>query len=202
MTTAEGPFEAGRVETAARDRVRTWIGVALSLFLLNLAAYVGFTLVGGIFFVISDALALLLGVAMVPVVSGLPQALSGPKPSTVATRVGLAGAGLVGVGALILLASEVAHELVPGAGGLGLQFIGFSLIGVWLMAVGRSGRSNDGVSRIGANAALVAGVAFAVGILAVPLGPASPVVALAAAFSFGGFVTWSVVSRRDLATSQ
>ncbi|HSJ72368.1 MAG TPA: hypothetical protein VLA29_12070, partial [Acidimicrobiia bacterium] len=44
----------------------------------------------------------------------------------------------------------------------------------------------------------VAGVGFAVGVLALPLGPESIVVALAAMLSFFGFVIWTLSLRNDL----
>lgn len=172
--------------------------VALALFVLNLVAYVGFSVAGGIFFAISDALALLLAVAMVPVITGMAAVLGSRRLSSLVTRTGLAGAGLIVVGALILLTAEVGHEFVPASGGLGLQFVGFALIGVWLIGLARSAARTTGFSRRTIWSAHVAGVGFAVGILALPLGPESIVVALAAVLSFFGFVTWTLSLRNDL----
>jgi hypothetical protein len=198
MTTSERTLGRTKIDDSTRETVRTWLMAALALFILNLVAYIGFTVAGGIFFTISDALALLLAVAMVPVITGMARVLDSRRLPRWATRTGLAGSGLIAAGALILLTSQVGHEFVPASGGLGLQFAGFALIGAWLLVLARSTSRTPGFSRRTVRSAQVAGVGFAVGILALPLGPESIVVALAGMLALFGFVSWVLSLRKDL----
>ncbi|HSJ71085.1 MAG TPA: hypothetical protein VLA29_05485, partial [Acidimicrobiia bacterium] len=163
MTTTDSAIARIKPDHEARETVRSWSMVALALFILNLVAYVGFSVAGGIFFAISDALALLLAAAMVPVITGMAGVLESERLSPWVTRTGLAGAGIIGVGALVLLTSEAGHEFVPASGGLGLQFVGFALIGVWLVGSARSAAPTSRFSRRTVWSAHVAGVGFAVG---------------------------------------
>lgn len=62
---------------------------------------------------------------MIPVMVGFDTVLRPlvGKVSRTAKWVGVTGMVIAGVGAIVLLTSEVSHEFVPAQGGLGMQFI-------------------------------------------------------------------------------
>lgn len=199
MTSAEaiaGPAAAG-----TRQRVRTWTMVALAMFVLNLVAYAGFMTVGGVWFTISDAAGLALAVSMVSVVTGMDRLLRpvSASASRVMKVVGITGMAIVMVGSIVLLTSDVSHEFVPAQGGLGMQFAGFGLEGVWFLMLGRlSTRTGLYTRHLGIICYLI-GAGFVVGSLGAPLGPDSLPVTVGMVGSFVGFILWAVLSRRQLA---
>lgn len=202
MTTAEGVAHGARAGT--REQVRTWSLVALVVFILSLVAYVGFTTVGGIWFTISDALALALAVAMIPVVIGL-DTIARPvvgNISRTARWVGLAAMTIVIIGSIVLLTSEVSHEFVPAGGGLGMQFIGFGLEGVWFLILARIGDRAGLFSRRLTRVTYLVGAGFVVGALGAPMGPASPLVMVGMTLAFIGFIVWVVMLRREMAETR
>lgn len=199
MTTAEG-IRAGSV-AGSREQIRTWSLIALVVFVLSLVAYVGFTTVGGIWFTISDALALALAAAMIPVVIGF-DALTRPivgDISRMARWVGLAAMTIVIIGSIVLLTSEVSHEFVPAGGGLGMQFVGFGLEGVWFLMLARIGARAGLFSRRLTRVTYLAGAGFVVGALGAPMGSDSPLVMIGMTLAFIGFIAWVVMLRPEMA---
>jgi len=199
MTTAKAVASRARVGT--REQIRTWGLVTLVVFVLSLVAYVGFSTVGGIWFAISDALALALAVAMLPVMVGLDVLL---RPivgniSRTTLWVGMAAMTLIIVGSIVLLTSEVSHEFVPAGGGLGMQFVGFGLEGVWFLMLGRIGDRAGLFGRGLTAVTYLAGVGFVVGALGSPTGPDSSLVVVGMTLAFIGFIAWVVMLRRDMA---
>ncbi len=202
MTTAEGVAHGARAGT--REQVRTWSLVALVVFVLSLLAYAGFTTVGGIWFTISDALALALAAAMMPVVIGL-DTLARPvvgNISRTARWVGLAAMTIVIIGSIVLLTSEVSHEFVPAGGGLGMQFVGFGLEGVWFLMLARVGGRAGLFSRRLTRVTYLVGAGFVVGALGSPMGPNSPLVMVGMTLAFIGFIAWVVLLRREMAEAR
>lgn len=200
MTTAEGA--ARGAHTGTGDQVRTWSMVALVVFVLSLVAYAGFTTVGGIWFTISDALALALAAAMIPVVIGL-DALARPAVgdiSRIARWVGLAAMTIVIIGSIVLLTSEVSHEFVPAGGGLGMQFVGFGLEGVWFLMLARIGDRAGLFGRRLTRVTYLVGAGFVVGAVGGPMGPGSPLVMVGMTLAFIGFIVWVLMVRREMAT--
>lgn len=198
MTTAE--TVAIGAQAGTREQIRTWGLVTLVIFVLSLVAYVGFTVVGGVWFTISDALALGLAAAMMPVMAGLDTLL---RPvvgnnSRTALWVGMAAMTMVIVGSIVLLTSEVSHEFVPAGGGLGMQFVGFGLEGVWFLMLARIGGRAELFSTRLNRVTYVVGVGFVIGAIGSPIGPDSPLVMVGMTLAFIGFMIWVVMMRREL----
>lgn len=195
--TAAGTREA---EHSTVDSIRTWVLVTVVAFILSLVAYAGFMTAGGVWFTISDALGLFLAGSMIPVMIGF-DALLRPAhglTSRIAKWVGVSGMVIAGVGSIVLLTSEVSHEFVPAGGGLGMQFVGFGLEGVWFLLLGSMASRNRMFSRLFVWAAYAAGLGFAFGALGAPLGPDSLVVMTGATTSLLGFMAWALLARREL----
>lgn len=192
---------AGAVGAGVRDSIRTWTAVALAMFVLSLVAFVGFTTSGGVWFVVSDALGLALAVSMIPVMVGMDQLLRPTvgNSSRIARLVGITGMVVAIAGSLVLLTSEVSHEFIPAGGGLGMQFVGFGLEGVWFLMLGRiatrAGLYSDRLGTI----AYVTGAGFLIGATGAALGPESIGVMVGMTVSFFGFIAWALISRRQLA---
>ena len=68
MTTAEGVAPVSAVAGETSESIRTWALVALALYLVNGVAFAGFSAVGGIWYTISDAVGLLLGISIMVLV--------------------------------------------------------------------------------------------------------------------------------------
>ena len=202
MTTAE--TVASGAQAGAREQVQTWGLLTLVVFVLTLVAYVGFTTVGGVWFTISDALALGLAAAMMPVMAGLDVLLR-PVVGNISrtTRwVGMAAMTVIIVGSIVLLTSEVSHEFVPAGGGLGMQFVGFGLEGVWFLMLARiAGRAGLFTRRL-TRVTYVVGVGFVIGAIGSPSGPDSPLVMIGMTLAFIGFIAWVVMMRRELMESR
>lgn len=200
MTTAETATRTREAEHSTIDSIRTWVLVTVVAFVLSLVAYAGFMTAGGFWLTISDALGLFLAGSMIPVMIGF-DALLRPahgRTSRIARWVGVSGMVIAGVGSIILLTSEVSHDFVPAGGGLGMQFVGFGLEGVWFLLLGSMALRNDFFSRRFVWAAYAAGLGFAIGALGAPLGPDSLVVVTGATASLFGFMAWALLTRREL----
>lgn len=200
MTTAERA--AALAETATtKEKIRTWALVSLILYLVSGVAFVGFSTSGGIWYTISDALGLLLGAALMVVVIQFDNLL---RPefgslSRAARWIGVLGLGLAMAGSIVLLTSEVSHEFIPGEGGLGMQFVGYGIHGVWFLMLAGMGVRTGWFSRrwIWAGRAAGAGSVLAM-VLTVPFGPDSYVASTAFAVAFIAIVLWVVWTRQEL----
>ena len=200
MTTAETAIGARDAQHSTIKSIRTWVMVALVAFLLSIVAYAGFMTAGGIWFTISDALGLLLAGSMIPVMVGFDTILRSRHGaiSRTAKWIGLTGLVIAGVGSIVLLTSEVSHEFIPAGGGLGMQFVGFGMEGVWFLMIGRMASDGAIFSRKLVWVAYAAGVGFVAGALGAPLGPGSPIVMGGATVSTVAFITWALLTRREL----
>lgn len=190
----------GAVATGVTGTVRTWTLVALVMFLLNLGAYAGFSIAGGVWFTVSDALGFVLAASMVPVMLGMDRLVrpAAGDASRVARIIGVAGMGIAMAGSIVLLTSEVSHEFVPAGGGLGMQFVGFGLEGVWFLLMGHLASRAGVYSRQLATVCYVTGTGFLLGSSGAAFGPDSVGVMVGMAFSFFGFIAWAVMSRRQI----
>lgn len=198
MTSVDRPL--GAVASGVGETVRTWTLVALVMFLLNLVAYAGFSVAGGVWFTVSDALGFALAAAMVPVMVGMDRLVRPVvgDPARVARMVGVTGMVVVMAGSIVLLTSEVSHEFVPAGGGLGMQFVGFGLEGVWFLLMGRlASRAGIYSSRL-ATVCYLTGAGFLVGATGAAFGPDSVGVMVGMTLSFFGFIAWAVMSRRQI----
>lgn len=200
MTTAQSAVSTTRVMEDTRRSVRFWTLASLVVFLLSLAFWVGFLTVGGIFFTLSDGVALFQAAALIPVIVGYDLLFrpSAGRISRTGKWIGLTAMSLIGSGSIVLLTGEVAHEFIPAGGGLGLQFVGFGLEGVWFMLVAMAAAKSRVFSHRVSRVCFMAGVGFLLGAAGSPLGPEHPLVAAGGVLSLIGFVLWAVWSRREL----
>lgn len=190
----------GAVATGVTATVRTWTLVALVMFLLNLVAYAGFSIAGGVWFTVSDALGFALAASMVPVMLGMDRLVrpAAGHASRVARIIGVTGMVVAMAGSIVLLTSEISHEFVPAGGGLGMQFVGFGLEGVWFLLIGRLASGAGVYSRRLATVCYLTGGGFLVGASGAAFGPGSVGVMVGMTLSFFGFIAWAVMSRRQI----
>lgn len=203
MTTAEASEARREAGHSVSASIRTWVLVTLVAFLLSLVAYGGFMTAGGIWFTISDALGLALAGSMIPVMIGFDSLLRPAHGDTsrVAKWIGVCGMALAGVGSIVLLTSEVSHEFLPAGGGLGMQFVGFGLEGVWFMMLGYMASRGQVFGKRFVWTAYAAGLGFAVSAFGASLGPDSTVVMTGATVSLIAFISWAILTRRELETT-
>ncbi|MGD2044080.1 MAG: hypothetical protein PVJ28_10560 [Acidimicrobiia bacterium] len=201
MTTAESAVPVPAEAAKTREAIRTWALVSLVLYLISGVAFAGFTASGGMWYTISDAVGLMLAVALLLVVlhfDALLRPAMGSMSQT-ARWVGVFAMGLAAAGSLVLLTSEVSHEFVPGEGGLGMQFVGWGLLGVWFLLVGVMGARTAMFSARWKWAAYAAGVGSIVAMAAtLPLGPDSIAVSIGFTVAFVAIVLWVVWTRKEL----
>lgn len=198
MTTAAATQALGHGET--RQSIRLWTALSLATFLLSLVLWVGFMTAGGVFFVLSDAVALLMAATMIPVMVGYDRIFRpgfGTR-SAVSRWVGVVGMTVAAVGSLVLLTAEVTHEYVAGIDGLGLQLIGFGLEGVWFLLVPGMARSAGIYDQRLVYACYATGVGFLMAVPGSVIGPDSLLVTAGGALSLVGFLLWALWSRRAL----
>lgn len=201
MTAAEGVAGASGVEIATTASIRTWALVALVLYIVSGVAFAGFTAAGGIWYTISDAVGLLLSVALMVLVLRFDDLF---RPlvrsiSRTARWTGVVGMALAIAGSIVLLTSDVSHEFIPGEGGLGMQFAGWGLLGVWFVLLGVMASRTGMFSGRWIKAAQVAGWGSVMAMaLTLPLGPGSPVVSVGFTVTFIAIVFWVVWTRREL----
>ena len=199
MTTAEG-IVAADSQVTVRISIRTWSLVVLVLYLISGAAFAGFTLAGGIWFTISDAVGLFLGTSMLVVVvqyDRLLRPLIGSLSLT-ARRIGVVGMGIAIAGSIVLLSSQAGHVFVPGGGGLGMQFAGWGLLGIWFLLIGGMILRTQILTHRVAIAAYVAGAGSVLAMIAtIPLGSDSPAVSLGFTATFVAIVFWVIWSRQE-----
>lgn len=202
MTTAESAVPVPAEAAKTRESIRTWALVSLILYLISGVAFAGFTASGGIWYAISDAVGLLLAIALLMVVLHFDvlfrPAMAGL--SRTARWIGVFAMGLAAAGSVVLLTSEVSHEFVPGEGGLGMQFVGWGLLGVWFLHIAVMGGRTATFSRRWRWAAYAAGVGSIVAMAAtIPLGPESIAVSIGFTVAFVAIVLWVIWTRRELA---
>lgn len=200
MTTAEGTIPTAAAVDKTRETIRTWSLVALTMFLLSLVLWIGFLTVGGIFFTLSDGVALLMASSMIPVMVGFDRLLRPTMGglSRTARWAGIIGMVVAAAGSIVLLTSDVSHEFIPASGGLGMQLVGFGLEGVWFVLLGVMASRTDWLSSRLAKACYIAGAGFLMGVPGSVLGPEHPIVALGGVLAFVGFVLWAIWTRREL----
>lgn len=200
MTTAEYTSPA-TAALSVRESIRNWALIALILYVANGIAFAGFSAVGGIWFTISDAFGLLLAVALLILVirfDDLLRPLVGSL-SRNARWIGVIAMGLGIAGSVVLVSSQVGHEFLPAGGGLGMQFLGWGLLGVWFLMVGLMGQRTELFSRRWVWAAYIAGGGSVLAMLgSIPLGPDSIAVSLGFTVTFIAIVLWVIWTRKEL----
>lgn len=201
MTTAEVAASVSATTKETSESIRTWALVALALYLVNGVAFAGFSAVGGIWYTISDAAGLLLAISIMVLVVRFDDLFRTEVGSISRTArwIGVAAMSLGVLGSLVLLTSQVSHAFIPPAVGLGMQFAGWGLLGVWFILMGvmatRSGRFSDRWVKV----AYFAGAGSVVAMSAsIPLGPDSPVVSVGFTVAFLSIILWVVRTRKEL----
>lgn len=201
MTTAEGTVPVPAEAANAREGIRTWALVALVLYLANGVAFAGFTTAGGIWFTISDAVGLLLAIALMLLVAQF-DTLFRPSMGTLsktARWIGVVGMAVAAAGSLVLLTSDVSHEFIPAEGGLGMQFAGWGLLGVWFLMIGVMGSRTEMFSGRWKWAAYIAGAGSVAAMIgSIPLGPDSISVSVGFTVTFIAIIFWVIWTRQEL----
>lgn len=135
--------------------------------LLAVVLGVGFFIYGGIFAPLSDAGGLLVGALLAPLVWGLYLLNRGDDLNRSVFLLGVVtvlGICLGSIGLIVMYLLSLTSEIY-GAGFLSVQFLGWLLLGFWLLGVGTLGFRNDRVGRHISWAAMVSGVGTAGGIV-------------------------------------
>ena len=202
MTTSDSTYTAEIGIAIPQQIIRSWTLIALIMFGLSIVFWIGFTTVGGIFFTLSDGIALFLGGSMIPVMRAFDRLLRPSQGglSSAAKLVGVTGMVLAMAGSVVLLTSEVTHEFIPASGGLGMQFVGFGLEGIWLLLLGYMAGQSGLFSKRLEMTAYLAGSGFLLGGAGAVTGPESLPVAVGGLLSLIGFTLWVLYIRKELAT--
>jgi len=201
MTTAEGTAAIRDVAADAKESIRAWALVSLVLYIVSGIAFAGFSQSGGIWFTVSDAVGLLLGIALMVLVVQFDRLFRQEFEgfARAARWIGVVAMGLGVAGSIVLLTSEVSHEFIPGEGGLGMQFVGWGLLGVWFIMLASMGSRSGLFSARWTWAARIAGIGSVVAMAAtIPLGPDSAAVSTGFALTFVAIIFWVVWTRKEL----
>lgn len=201
MTTAEGAVPLPTEAAKTKESIRTWALVSLILYLISGVAFAGFTTSGGIWYTISDAVGLILAISLMMLVIGFDGLFRDSMKglSRTARWIGVVGMALAAAGSIVLLTSDVSHEFIPGEGGLGMQFAGWGLLGVWFLMIGVMGERSGLFSLRWRLASYVAGVGSVIAMIAtVPLGADSIAVSLGFTVTFFAIVLWVLWTRKEL----
>lgn len=121
---------------------------------------VGFFLYEGIFALLSDAGAFTVGLFLAPLVWSLYRLTQGIPLDTGVFGIGVVSVAGICLGSLGLVVMN-GSSLIPadyGAGVLGIQFLGWILLGSWLLGVGLLGRRTAWISARTSVTGIVSGV--------------------------------------------
>ena len=185
MTKLEGPQrrtarlcpDGGIPETLPSYVWKSAYGVIAAM-LLTIPFGVGFFLYGGVFALLSDATAFLVGLVLAPIVWGL-YLLNRDDPLNrtvfVIGVIAVAGICIGGLGLTILNLQQV-DAGTSGETLLGIQFVGWLLLGGWLLGTGILSRRTGSLSERTSWTAIVAGI-----------GSAGVIVSLVYSYAVGDF---------------
>lgn len=178
--------------------IRKWLLLGLGAYGFGVLTGIGYFTIGGVFALLSDAASIAMALTMIPVVLGLAKIFERQNKefSKIARLVGLTGFTLLGTGGAILVLFYFLRTL-PGGFGLGMQFAGIFLQGIWLMLVGIQAQKTGMFSPKVSRAAIAAGAGYFVVAAGSALG-FSPILYLASAVSIGAYVLWVLWTRAEL----
>ena len=199
MATNEVP--ASVADAAAEPAVGGWALASYTLVLASIVVWPAFVVWGGIWFTISDAMGLILATVTIPLIVGLDRVFAprAPTGARVARWVGIAAMVLLGAGSLLLIAGQVDHEFQPAQGGLGVQFAGWGLWGLWLTMTGHLARRTGTFGRGVVWSGYTVGFSILVGLVGAVQGPAHPITIAGAVGMFGSLTSWTFAVRRQTA---
>jgi hypothetical protein len=184
-----------------RNSVRKWLLWGLVAYVLGVVTGIGYFTIGGIFALLSDATSVMMGLTMIPVVLGLAKMFESDNPGFARnTRlVGLTSFSLLMLGGLILVFFYFIRSL-PGGFGLGMQFTGIFLQGIWLILLGILSLQSGVFSRKIAWAGIAAGAGYFLVGTSSAFG-FNPVSMLGSAMGVAGYVLWTLWTRIALKSS-
>ncbi|GAA1465232.1 hypothetical protein [Microbacterium thalassium] len=149
----------------------------------------------GLWALLSDAGALLFGLALLPVVLGVGADMGSDAAARATTVTGTVGAGALAAAAAVLVANGLGLLILPGA--LVLQFAGLTVIGAWFVAAGALGLRRRRWSKVAGWAAIVAGAGQIIGMgFTVFQLFSSPLFMAAMLANVAGIVTWAIALLR------
>lgn len=140
---------------------------ALAAMVVTIPLGVGFFLYEGIFALLSDAGALLVGLLLAPLVWSIYLLNEGAAFNRVVFGVGIitvAGICLGSLGLVVMNALSL-NPAIYGSPFLGTQFLGWILLGFWLLGIGLLGRRTGSIAERTAWTAIVAGIGTAGGMV-------------------------------------
>jgi hypothetical protein len=183
-----------RVAPVPRYAVQS-LSLGLVATLLSAVLGAAFFSVGGVFGPLSDLAALATGVALLPLVWALSvrDRSVTPRWSRAGVAVGSAGFGLVALGSAGLLVTDIGLVSGFGVPALAVQFLGYGLVGVWLLLLGGVALRTGRLPRRVAWAGIVGGLGYAsfpVGTVTVGFG--APILYLGMGAALAGFTLWAV----------
>lgn len=135
--------------------------------ILAVALGIGYFTYGGVFGPLSDAGGLLVAVFLAPLVWSMFLLYQGERYTRGVSLLGAAAILGIGLGSIGLILGSMLPSIqaILGGGFLGIQFIGWLLLGGWMLGVGAIGLRTDTVPRRVSWAATVAGVGTAGGMV-------------------------------------
>lgn len=139
----------------------------LAAMVLTIPLGIGFFIYEGIFALLSDVGALLVGVLLAPLVWSIYVLNDGADFNRMVFGTGsitVAGICLGSLGLVVMNLFSM-DPAIYGAPFLGTQFLGWILLGVWLLGVGVLGRRTGSISNRTAWTAIVAGIGTAGGMV-------------------------------------
>jgi hypothetical protein len=190
------------IHQSVQTSIRRWLLLGLGAYGFGVLTGIGYFTIGGIFALLSDAASVAMGLTMIPVVLGLAKIFERQNPefSKIARLIGLTSFSLMSLGGAILVIFYFLRTF-PGGFGLGIQFAGIFLQGIYLMLVGILSQKTGTFSQKVSIAAIVGGVGYFV----VGAGSAfgfSPILYLASAVSVGAYVLWALWTRAELSSDE
>ena len=148
----------------------------------------------GIWAPLSDGASALFAAAVFPLAIAVGRELfaQGQEGARAWGLVGAAGAVLIAVASLGLVVGDSGLLQTP-SWVLGVQFLGFAVVGLWLLAVGVMALRSGTWSKVARWAAVAGGAGQAVGMVFTALGMyESPIFGVAMLANVVGIVTWAV----------
>lgn len=199
MVTAEAVRRTTRRDAAAR--ARRWVTAGLASTVAGFGLGIGFVLVQGVFAPLSDLAMVASAGSLLPVAWYLHRVQSDEDAaaSTVAVGLGATGLALVAASGLGLTVADSTGATID-LPLLAIQHAGFALQGAWMMGVGALGLRRATFRAATSRGALVGGAGYLAGsIVNYVLGFDHPLFYAGFAVALGGFLTWAVCLRADLA---
>lgn len=135
----------------------------LTAMVLTIPPGIAFFVYGGVFGPVSDVGALLVGLLLAPLVWSLYLLHGDADLNDVVLGIGAVSVAGICLGSLGLVATSLLSMAIEidGAPWLGVQFLGWILVGFWLLGVGLLGRRTGAMRPRTAWTAIIAGIAIA-----------------------------------------